>query len=241
MYQQYYAKTEWFPGGSDGKESTCNVGGLGSVSRLGRSPGGGHGNPLQYSCLENLMDRWTWQAMVPRVAKSPLKLFRMHLHMCPHIHVCEGFLLKGEFKGRITVKPSCSVKGSEVRSMERQREGGIRTFCTENFYFLDTSLSTQHTDTHLCTRTCRPTSILETILCTLTVVNGTHTHAHTDTLLGWVSHVFSCVWELTRLLLPALELLGDSETWGNRSTAKNTWPDIWTCCGQNGSCLRIPS
>ena len=42
-----------FPGGSDGKESACNVGDLGSVPGLGRSPGGGHGNPLQYSGLEN--------------------------------------------------------------------------------------------------------------------------------------------------------------------------------------------
>ena len=42
-----------FPGGSDGKESACSEGDLGSVPGLGRSPGGGHGNPLQYSCLEN--------------------------------------------------------------------------------------------------------------------------------------------------------------------------------------------
>ena len=42
-----------FPGGSDGKESACNAGTLGSIPGLGRSPGGGHGNPLQYSCLEN--------------------------------------------------------------------------------------------------------------------------------------------------------------------------------------------
>ena len=42
-----------FPGGSDSKESTCNVGDLGSIPVLGRSPGGGHGKPLQYSCLEN--------------------------------------------------------------------------------------------------------------------------------------------------------------------------------------------
>ena len=42
-----------FPGGSDGKQSTCNAGDLGSIPGLGRSPGGGHGNPLQYSCLEN--------------------------------------------------------------------------------------------------------------------------------------------------------------------------------------------
>ena len=43
-----------FPGGSGSKESVCSVGDLDSVSGLGRSPGGGHGNPLQYSCLENL-------------------------------------------------------------------------------------------------------------------------------------------------------------------------------------------
>ena len=42
-----------FPGGSDGKESTRNVGNLGSIPGSGRSPGGGHGNPLQCSCLEN--------------------------------------------------------------------------------------------------------------------------------------------------------------------------------------------
>ena len=42
-----------FPGGSDGKESTCSAGGLALIPGLGRFPGGGHGNPLQYSCLEN--------------------------------------------------------------------------------------------------------------------------------------------------------------------------------------------
>ena len=42
-----------FPGDSDGKESACNAGDLGSIPGLGRSPRGGHGNPLQYSCLEN--------------------------------------------------------------------------------------------------------------------------------------------------------------------------------------------
>ena len=42
-----------FPGGSDSKESVCNAGDLGSIPGLGRSPGGGYSNPLQYSCLEN--------------------------------------------------------------------------------------------------------------------------------------------------------------------------------------------
>ena len=46
-----------FPGGSDGKESACNAGNLGSIPGSGRSPGEGNGNPLQYSCLENPMDR----------------------------------------------------------------------------------------------------------------------------------------------------------------------------------------
>ena len=54
-----------FPGGSDGKEFACNVGDLGLILGFGRSFGGGHGNPLQYSCLENPMKRGAWQATVP--------------------------------------------------------------------------------------------------------------------------------------------------------------------------------
>ena len=49
-----------FPGGSDGKESAYNVGDPASIPGMGRSPGEGNGNPLQYSCLENPMDRGAW-------------------------------------------------------------------------------------------------------------------------------------------------------------------------------------
>ena len=59
-----------FPGGLDGKESACKAGDLGSVPGFGRSPGGGHGNTLQYSCLENPMDRGAWWATVHGVTKS---------------------------------------------------------------------------------------------------------------------------------------------------------------------------
>ena len=53
-----------FPRGLDGKESACNAGAWGLIPGSGRSPGEGHGNPLQYSCLENPMDRGAWWATV---------------------------------------------------------------------------------------------------------------------------------------------------------------------------------
>ena len=59
-----------FPCSSVGKESTCSTGDWGSIPGLGRSPGEGNGNPLQYLCLENLMDTGAWWAAVHRVAKS---------------------------------------------------------------------------------------------------------------------------------------------------------------------------
>ena len=58
------------PGGSDGKASAYNAGDLGSIPGLGRSPGEGNGNPLQYSCLENPMDQGAWWATVYEFAKS---------------------------------------------------------------------------------------------------------------------------------------------------------------------------
>ena len=59
-----------FPGGSEVKESACNVGDLGSIPRSGRSPGEGNGNPLQYSCLENPMNGGAWWATVHGVTKN---------------------------------------------------------------------------------------------------------------------------------------------------------------------------
>ena len=59
-----------FRGGSEVKASACNAGDLGSIPGLGRSPGEGNGNPLQYSCLENPMDRGAWWATVRGVTES---------------------------------------------------------------------------------------------------------------------------------------------------------------------------
>ena len=59
-----------FPDGSDGKVSACKAEDLGSIPESGRSPGEGNGNPLQYFCLGNPMDRGAWQATVYGVAKE---------------------------------------------------------------------------------------------------------------------------------------------------------------------------
>ena len=63
--------TIWgFPGGSDSKHSACSAGDPGLIPGLGRSPGEGNGNPLQYSCLEDSMDRGDWWATIHGVSKS---------------------------------------------------------------------------------------------------------------------------------------------------------------------------
>ena len=77
-----------FPGGSVVKNSPANAGDsrdAGSIPGLGISLGGGKGNPLQYSCLENLMDRGVWQAIVHGVAKSWTQL-NVHTHTCTCTH-----------------------------------------------------------------------------------------------------------------------------------------------------------
>ena len=70
------------PSGSADQESACNAGDTGDVGLipgLGKSPGRGHGNPLQYSCLENPMDRGAWLTIVHRVAKNQKQLSTMAL------------------------------------------------------------------------------------------------------------------------------------------------------------------
>ena len=84
------------PCGSVGKESTCSAldsGDMGSISELGRSPGGGHGSSLQYSCLKIPMDRGAWQATVHRVTKSQTRLKQMSTLN----HTCKGYMGSSAF------------------------------------------------------------------------------------------------------------------------------------------------
>ena len=80
---RFVRQKQGFPWWLSGKDSGCSAGAAGDTSLfpgLGRSPGGGHGNPVQYSCLENLMDRGAWWATVHRVAKSWTWLKRLNAH-----------------------------------------------------------------------------------------------------------------------------------------------------------------
>ena len=76
-----------FPGGSDSKEFACDVGDLGLIPRLGISSGEGNGYLLQYSCLENSMDRGAWWAIVHRVAEADTTERLTHTHT--YINVIE--------------------------------------------------------------------------------------------------------------------------------------------------------
>ena len=75
-----------FPVGASGKEAmpanTVDIRDMGSIPGSERSSGEGHGNPLQYCCLENPMDREIWQAAVRRVAQSQTRLKRLITHLC---------------------------------------------------------------------------------------------------------------------------------------------------------------
>ena len=76
--RSFFSSDVGFPSGSDGKESTCNAEDLGSIPGLERSLGEGNGNPLQYSCLENPMDRGAWQTKAYGVIKSQTQLSDQH-------------------------------------------------------------------------------------------------------------------------------------------------------------------
>ena len=74
-----------FPGGPSGKEPACQAGDVrdtGLIPGLGRAPGGGHGNPLQYSCLDNPTDRRVWWSTVYWVAKSQTQLKHLSMYTC---------------------------------------------------------------------------------------------------------------------------------------------------------------
>ena len=101
-----YTPEQGFPGGSDGKESACNVGDPGSIPVWRRSPGEGNGNPLQYSCLENSMDTRAWWfifRLSQRVGQdwAANTHTRTHTHTHTHTHTAQNNL---QAKERVEVR-----------------------------------------------------------------------------------------------------------------------------------------
>ena len=116
----------YFPCGSAGKESACNAGDLGLISELGRFPGEGNGNPLQYSCLENPMDGRAWQATVHGVMKSQTRLSDFTLTFTLYSIL---LIQKNELPGISTI----NVLESTGYSMQRVR---IRSQTSQRHVFL---------------------------------------------------------------------------------------------------------
>ena len=97
-----FLELSWLPWWLTGKESTCDAGDPDSIPELGRSPGGGHSSPLQYSCLENSKEIEAWWAAVHRVAQSQTQLkclsssncnpLRQRMSTVSHMHTLSGDL-----------------------------------------------------------------------------------------------------------------------------------------------------
>ena len=96
-----------FPGSSAGKESACDAGDLSSIPGSGKTPGEGNGYPLQYSCLENFMDRGVWQATVHGVAKSRTRLSDFHFTFFKLLSlgkfVTDQYIIQGQQLLKITI------------------------------------------------------------------------------------------------------------------------------------------
>ena len=129
-------KSKDFPGGSDGKVSAYNAGDLGSIPGLGRFPGEGNGNPLQYSCLENPMDGGTWWATVRGVTKSQTRLSDFTFTFTLRGYVQRTLILilfpPLRFPGSSDGKASVYNAETWVRSLDREDplEKGMATHST---------------------------------------------------------------------------------------------------------------
>ena len=118
-----------------------------SIPRLGRSPGGGHGNPLQYSCLEKSMDRGAWWATVLRVGKSGHNrnnLTHMHAEIgCLSWYAGTGLRVSKVKKGTKTKPKQARTKPPQPRIVAFTALHSVNAITTANVSCLDTSLNSE--------------------------------------------------------------------------------------------------
>ena len=105
-----------FPGGPDGKESVCNVGDLGLIPGLGRSPGGGHGNPLQYSCLENPQGQRSLEGYSRKESDMAEQLSRLYIYhnIVKQLLFNEKLFKKEPFHGMALLFSFCYRKNESI-------------------------------------------------------------------------------------------------------------------------------
>ena len=112
---------------SDGKASNCNAGDPGSIPGSGRSPGEGNGNPLQYSCLENPMDRWAWQAVQSMGSQRIRHDWATKTHTYTHTHIyihCKTTIPQLKTKRTyLQIQAHSRVPGTEISTYEFCRGG----------------------------------------------------------------------------------------------------------------------
>ena len=105
------------------KNKPANEGDASSILGLGRSPGGGNGNPLQYSCLKNPMDRGAWGVTVQAVAKSWTRLKRLSIHACRSVRITDHCRLSAD--PQEDQGPSLgslrSLEGGKMRKVQERR------------------------------------------------------------------------------------------------------------------------
>ena len=117
-----------FPGGSDGKVSVYNAGDLGSIPGLGRSPGEGNGNPLQYYCLENPMDREAWQATGHEVTKSWTRLSDLTFTFTHTLEELKLFFSTNFDSYMEQLKVSFEIHGSFIATTAGNSQSSLRKF-----------------------------------------------------------------------------------------------------------------
>ena len=133
-------RERWPQCGTSSEESACNAGGTGSIPGSGRSPGGEYGNPLQYSCLGNLMDSGAWWATVHGVPKSQIWLSNwVYVHTHTHTHTSERWSVLKMEKGNTSDECRWPLKDPRGKEMRLPLEPPPRS---------TVQLTSCHTETH---------------------------------------------------------------------------------------------